>query len=347
MPGSETRPLAGVQRSFGVLEGHQGYKVSLRSVYKERGQSQPRIKFGHGVEFLYGKILDTQTAASMLPRKNLPLRIVALLPFCAAVDIIRCGTQDPGRTLVDIVRSFAGNKKCIKAAPYYRPPKIAVDTYIHVVVSSEDRKEEPPESKLKEQMDVLNQGYAPTGMQYRLRGIDRTVNATWSNGDDQAKMKKRLRKGDYKTLNLYYLERLTAPGLRPRAILLGHCTFPSTVTEKSADFFDDGCRMLISTLPGGVIPATAKVNFDGKITVHEVGHWNGLFHTFMGGCDETLGGDLICDTPAETQVDNRPEPKQQAGAEELGMSRGQEHLSKHDGAERCGRGCHSQLHELL
>ncbi|KAM4057318.1 hypothetical protein HRG_004141 [Hirsutella rhossiliensis] len=132
-------------------------------------------------------------------------------------------------------------------------------------------------------MDVLNKAYGLTGMQYTLKGIDRTVNSAWANGDDQSNMKKQLRKGDYKTLNLYYMDKITTPGLPPEALILGQCTFPVTVTEKSDDFFDDGCRMLKLTLPGGTIPGTGKATFEGKTTVHEVGHWNGLFHTFMGG----------------------------------------------------------------
>lgn len=58
-----------------------------------------------------------------------------------------------------------------------------------------------------------------------------------------------------------------------------------------------------ATLPGGVAP------YDGGITtVHEVGHWLSLFHTFEahdneaedGGCYGD--GDFIFDTPSEANA---------------------------------------------
>lgn len=62
--------------------------------------------------------------------------------------------------------------------------------------------------------------------------------------------------------------------------------------------------MILQSLPGG-----SSGVFQGHTTVHEVGHWLGLLHTFTGGCTEQNGGDLICDTPAEAFPGHRPDPK--------------------------------------
>lgn len=56
----------------------------------------------------------------------------------------------------------------------------------------------------------------------------------------------------------------------------------------------DGCFIDSRTVPGGPM----ATNNQGKVAVHEVGHWLGLLHTFEGGCDGD--GDQVDDTPAHT-----------------------------------------------
>jgi len=140
-----------------------------------------------------------------------------------------------------------------------------------------------------DQLQVLNDDYAPSGVKFRLIAVSRTVDPEWAfgtgNRTDLLEMKKALRQGDYKTLNLYFM---TSPGPG----LLGQCTFPDDFEPESDDFYQDGCILLQSTVPGG-----ASVDADlGRTATHEVGHWFGLFHTFQGGCE---GGDMVDDTPAQ------------------------------------------------
>ena len=137
---------------------------------------------------------------------------------------------------------------------------------------------------LNQQLAVLNEDYASSGVAFNLLGIDKTANPAWSQDGAENEMKSALRKGSYSTLNLYYLTYLSG--------YLGYCYFPTDAPEGSNDFTIDGCSILADTVPGG--PADGY-NL-GKTTTHEVGHWLGLYHTFQDGCD---GGDEVSDTPAQ------------------------------------------------
>lgn len=134
-------------------------------------------------------------------------------------------------------------------------------------------------------MQVLNDNYAASGFSFTLKGTDRTYNANWARDGDELAMKRKLRKGDYKTLNLYYLSDLGQN--------LGYCYFPTNASPGSNTFIRDGCSILAASVPGG-----SATNYnEGKTTTHEVGHWLGLFHTFQGGCRGA--GDEVDDTPAQ------------------------------------------------
>ena len=131
---------------------------------------------------------------------------------------------------------------------------------------------------------IQNAAYAPYSISYTLAGTDWTVNAGWAADGSELAMKKALRKGTYKDLNLYFMSSMN---------YLGYCYFPTTVTAGSNNFYYDGCSILSSTVPGG-----SETNYNqGQTATHEVGHWLGLYHTFQGGCSGT--GDSVSDTPAE------------------------------------------------
>jgi hypothetical protein len=136
----------------------------------------------------------------------------------------------------------------------------------------------------------MNAAYAPHGISFTHKGTTRTVNANWAadgNGYEMT-MKKALRQGTYRSLNIYLLKDMGDN--------LGYCYFPTSATAGSTAYIQDGCTVLYSTTPGGSL---ANYNLGGTV-VHEVGHWFGLYHTFQGGC--TGSGDSVADTPAQASA---------------------------------------------
>jgi len=153
-----------------------------------------------------------------------------------------------------------------------------------------------PDQLIQQQISVLNQDYAraQSGLSFQLVGIDRTLNAGWSNngvGDGtpaEAQMKQALRKGTVATLNVYSV--LKIAGAPPGYLLDGFATFP---WDFQSNPWKDGIVLATYAMPGGPIPARGQ----GRTLTHETGHWVGLYHTFQGGC--TAPGDYVDDTPFE------------------------------------------------
>lgn len=141
------------------------------------------------------------------------------------------------------------------------------------------------DQQIADQMDVLNDAFAPSGYQFSLSVTTRTQNQTWFTGCAGASenpMKQALNVDPATTLNIY--------SCGPSGGLLGFAYFPSSFPE---DDFRHGVVVLHSSLPGG---SAAPYNL-GDTATHEVGHYVGLFHTFQGGCSGP--GDQVADTPAE------------------------------------------------
>jgi hypothetical protein len=132
----------------------------------------------------------------------------------------------------------------------------------------------------------MNDAYRPSKVEFKHINTTRTINKKWATNGGEVEMKKALRQGEYKTLNLYFLSSLGGG-------LLGYCYFPVKTKPGESDFILDGCTILAASVPGG-----SAVPFDlGHTATHEIGHWMGLYHTFQGGC---TGGDSIDDTPAQS-----------------------------------------------
>lgn len=136
-------------------------------------------------------------------------------------------------------------------------------------------------------MQVVADDFKGTGFSFVVKDVDWTVNANWAGDSDEAGMKRKLRKGKYADLNLYYM------GNFPRN-KSGYCYYPTRAGEGS-NYSQDGCSQGSWTLPGvGDTPFST-----GRITTHEIGHWSNLIHTFEGGCG---AGDYVDDTPAEASA---------------------------------------------
>lgn len=105
-------------------------------------------------------------------------------------------------------------------------------------------------------------------------------------------MKKTLRKGSYRTLNVYIMKDWSG----------GYAALPITVKQDNHDFVEDGVVLGPDALNG----SDHFVYNQGKTLAHETGHWLGLLHTFEGDdCNGT--GDFVDDTPAERFLLNNPD----------------------------------------
>ncbi|KAI8670425.1 Peptidase-M43 domain-containing protein [Fusarium keratoplasticum] len=213
--------------------------------------------------------------------------ILAVLLGTAGVLALppRCAVTDPTPEQLDNAATLRAIEETARIAAR---ASITVETYFHVVSSSSSKY--ITQKQLQDQLVYMNDSYGPHGVTFRLAGTDFTTNTNWAAGNGEVAMKRQLRKGDYSTLNLYFVD---TPKLDGRTAL-GYCHFPEPgVTTGSTTFIKDGCVIDAQTVPGG----TAEPYNLGGTAVHEIGHWFNLFHTFQGGC--TGSGDFVSDTPAQ------------------------------------------------
>ncbi|CEJ81224.1 hypothetical protein VHEMI01366 [[Torrubiella] hemipterigena] len=231
--------------------------------------------------------------AALLAVASLAASAMALIPPTK----MGCLTQPPSDVQKEVHQQLAAVSAAAvsSANPLVARATVYVPVYVHVVSASNNARDgylSP--ATVNKQIGILNQYFQGTGFQFTLKNTDWTVNRNWAYNYDEYGMKKTLRKGDYRTLNLYYISDIGGGNT-------GFCKYPVSTYYGSDDFIYDGCVMSAWTAPGGVSPSGSTIYSTGKITVHEVGHWSNLIHTFDGE-DCNGNGDYVDDTPAEASA---------------------------------------------
>jgi hypothetical protein len=257
------------------------------------------------------------TLLSVQMIKHLLLASLGLLALAAASNPrpkpFDCGT-DTSHASEDFLKSIAAlhdndnnnnrgshaARAALTAREKGNNSTITVEAVFHIVAKAES-KGDISNDMPSAQLDALNEAYKDDGIQFDLVNVTWNTNDAWAVGDkdDDLAMKKALRQGTYKTLNIYFQTDLSGG-------VLGRCTLPSNVANGKQDpsvYANDGCNVNANTMPDGAMEGFNK----GKTAVHETGHWLGLLHTFEGySCDGP--GDFIDDTPQEsTSTDGCPE----------------------------------------
>lgn len=188
-------------------------------------------------------------------------------------------TEDDIRQGTDTMTDYATRRRLQKNK---ETSPIVVPVVIHRILYTQERPLGATDEQVAAQMEVLNDAFAPH-FSFVLTDQTKTVNATWyrflslDTPELIAEMKAALHQGGPETLNVYINFFRGAGGI---------ATFPQAVKK---DPILDGIIIKVSTMPGGRI--TSK---QGKTAVHEVGHWLGLYHTFMVSVSIVVGGGPAC-----------------------------------------------------
>ncbi|KAG6909436.1 hypothetical protein DXG01_000590 [Tephrocybe rancida] len=222
-----------------------------------------------------------------------------------------CATNPTDLAVLTMEKHFLENK--IDGANWRQTGAPALQVFFHVISENDTPAGgNIPDSQIADQINVINEAYAKTGIRWALKNTTRTTNADWFNkaapeNEYQTAMKNQLRMGGAADLNVYSVGCVQLDDVIPFEIssqilndgrfktgnargLLGYATFPYQYADAPRD---DGVVLRYSSLPGG----TAVPYNLGQTLTHEAGHWVGLYHTFQGGCESP--GDHVFDTPAE------------------------------------------------
>jgi hypothetical protein len=182
------------------------------------------------------------------------------------------------------------------SALYKRQTNIVIKTVAHLISASDSYSQKLLTSTmLQRQIATMNTAYKSSNISFSLINITQHTSSSWATGTDNT-MKTTLRQGGYGVLNMYFVTNMTTG-------LLGQCSLPMKVgtNPSAASIASDACVIDGGSMPGASA-GFARPGYDlGMTAVHEVGHWNGLFHPFEGySCDAAAPGDYIADTPVQS-----------------------------------------------
>ncbi|PBP25868.1 putative metalloprotease protein [Diplocarpon rosae] len=220
------------------------------------------------------------------------------------------------RVFDDVDRSSARLASRQSANQTSFPANITVDVHFHIA-STEADASLVTDSIVAEQFSVLYAAYLVHNITLILSSTTRVIDnltgsgflvneAESTGGNDWVYHEaehdayfKSSRRGGYDALNIHFFSPYS-PGAT------GVCQFPSREPVGEDEFWSDACEVAARTMPGMPTDRASSENNQGHIAVHEVGHWFGLNHTFVGGCNAASAGDFVSDTPATLDLSGCP-----------------------------------------
>jgi hypothetical protein len=217
---------------------------------------------------------------------------------------LRCGTDRlflPEIQLPDATGDCNSSHTSILSQYNPQPTPYVIPVWVHILRNNTGSLGNVSQSQITSQITTLNNAFASAGVQFVLAGQDTSNNTKWYN--DRGTYYNTLAQDVNNYLNIY--TNLAGGNL-------GYAYVPSgggVVGNK----FD---RVVIYYRAFGN-PGTYGAPYnEGDTTVHEVGHYLGLYHTFQGGCQSASNcsnnGDLICDTNPEGSPNFSPCTRQSA-----------------------------------